>query len=254
MKSSCEQQPKPDNICKCSLKSSKLLLSFLWHCIGSCVSLRRKGCRYQKAFLLTGDYRCMKKAVACWRLAARRGDSASLRNWGSCFATGDGCRKDLQRAIACYKAAAARGDVVAIHNIGACYSIGEGLPCDAREAVRWLSQSAGKGFAWSVYYLGMHLCRGNGCAQDAERAFRCFRYAARRGIANAQYDLAVCYVNGEGVKRSVFFAVVWLFISALKGCGVASSIIEDDLLEAWLDGEVGLEDADEMILKQRRNR
>ncbi len=160
---------------------------------------------------------------------------------------GEGCRKDVSRAIDCYKDVAAKGDVVAIHNLGACYSIGDGVPRDAKEAVRWLSQSAGKGFAWSVYYLGMHLCRGEGCVQDVERAFRCFRYAARRGIPNAQYDLAVCYANGEGVKRSVCFAVLWLLISVLRGCRAASSIIEGDLLEAWLDGEVGLGDDDEVI-------
>ena len=249
VKNSTCQQLLPVDCCKRCFNKLKLVISFLWYFVCSGVSLRRRAWRYEEAFLLTGANRYKKKAVACWRLAARRGDPASLRNWGACLATGDGCRKDLPRAIACYKASATSGDVVAIHNLGACYSPGDGVPRDANEAVRWLSMSAKKGFPWSVYYLGMHLCRGEGCAQDVEGAFRCFRYAARKGISNAQYDLAVCYAYGEGTKRNAFLAILWLLIAALRGCRAASSIIEDDMLGAWLDGEVGLGDNGDVVHK-----
>ena len=247
MKSNFRQRQLPVDISKCVITKTKLAVLFLWHCIGSYVSLRIRGWRYEEAFLLTGTNAYMRKAVACWRLAARRGDIASMRNFGSCLATGNGCRKDMTRAMACYKAAAASGDVIAIHNIGACYSIGDGVPRDSKEAVRWLSQSAKRGFTWSVYFLGMHLCHGEGCDRDVERAFRCFRYAARRGIPNAQYDLAVCYANGEGVKRCVVLAILWLLLAALRGCDAASSIVEGDLLVAWLDGDAGLDDNEKAI-------
>ena len=95
-----------------------------WLCEQSCLSMAEKW---------------KKRAVAFYRIAVRRRESAGMNNLASCYAQGYGCRKNISFAIHWYKEAVSNGNVAACHNLGLCYYNGEGVEGDLGKSVSLIS-------------------------------------------------------------------------------------------------------------------
>ena len=71
-------------------------------------------------------------------------DNASLTQWGSRYAHGDGVVADFSRAIRLYCKAANHGHADAQYHLGWIYSHGRGVKRDDRLAAAWFKKAAGQ--------------------------------------------------------------------------------------------------------------
>jgi len=181
-----------------------------WLCEQSCLSMAEKW---------------KKRAVAFYRIAVRRRESAGMNNLASCYAQGYGCRKNISFAIHWYKEAVSNGNVAACHNLGLCYYNGEGVEGDLGKSVSLIRLAAHHQFPMAWFYLGLFYYCGEGVSRSPLRAFYCFRKAADMGVANAQYEVAIWYKEREVSLKDHMCYLFWLIRAAANGSDYAAKII-----------------------------
>jgi hypothetical protein len=166
-----------------------------------------------------------KRAVAFYRIAVRRRESAGMNNLASCYAQGYGCRKNISFAIHWYKEAVSNGNVAACHNLGLCYYNGEGVEVDLGKSVSLIRLAAHHQFPMAWFYLGLFYYCGEGVSRSPLQAFYCFRKAADMGVANAQYEVAIWYKEREVSLKDHMCYLFWLLRSATNGSDNAVKMI-----------------------------
>lgn len=97
------------------------------------IALNNLGCCYIKG---EGTEIYAKKAVECFKLAAKKNDELSKINLGDCYALGVGISKNLKNAYKCYRKAAEVGNTIALNRVAECYLNGLGTEKNIENAIK----------------------------------------------------------------------------------------------------------------------
>lgn len=125
--------------------------------------------------------------------------------------------EDVQ-AFTLFDQAARAGHVEAQYHLSSCYALGNGVRKDNHSASRWLHKSAEQGYPRAQYYLG--LCYEAGLlniAPDERKSDKWYREAAERGNVDAQLKIGELYRDGLGVDRDYKQAATWYQRAAKQG-------------------------------------
>jgi TPR repeat protein len=96
----------------------------------------------------------MPLAVACFRIAAKGGNTAASYSLGWCEKHGKGTAQDLAAAVKHLKFAADAGHPHACFSLGECYESGEGVAVRSKhEAIALYKKAAAKGHAGAAKRL-----------------------------------------------------------------------------------------------------
>ena len=82
-------------------------------------------------------------------------------------------------------------------------------------------KAAEQGDAKAQYNLSSCYFKGDGVRKDIEQAILWLRRSAKQGDAQAQFNLGVCYEKGYGVSKDQTQAVYWYRKSAEQGLAQA---------------------------------
>lgn len=113
--------------------------------------------------------------------AAAQDHLIALNMVGRCYELGWGVAADFTRGAECYRVAAARGLTEAMYNYGTQLALGRGVPEDKAEALRWLRAAAEHGFAKADNFVGSFHEDGWATPVDLAAAVRCYERAAEGG-------------------------------------------------------------------------
>lgn len=145
------------------------------------------------------------------RARAEAGDADAQNGLGSCYAEGDGVKRDLRAAVRWFRAAAAQGNELAHFNLGLAHAHGwGGAARSLRKAAAYYQEAGKKGHVGAWVNLADLYMRGAGVARDPARAVHWWTRAAKNGAADACACLGRCYGEGRGVKRDMVRARAWL--------------------------------------------
>ena len=101
-----------------------------------------KGLGYDQADY---DEKNRKKALSCYRKAAKLGCAAAQCKLGEAYDWGDGVKKDKSKAAKYFRMAAEQGHTSAQFLLGVCYDSGEGIKQDKTKAKECYLQAAEQG-------------------------------------------------------------------------------------------------------------
>lgn len=119
------------------------------------------------------------------RVASELGDSDWINDLGVMFDTARGAARDCKRAVRCYRVAARSGHVLATANLAHSYRDGEGVARNPRRFVELARRAARRGNAMSRVSLASARIEGRGLARDRARGLRELRALAREGVEGA---------------------------------------------------------------------
>jgi TPR repeat protein len=114
-----------------------------------------------------------------------------------------------------YMSAALGGRPDSQCSVGTCYASGEGIKRDPVEANKWFLKSAEQGYAIAQGNLAVHLENGIGCEPNPIEAIKWYRKAAQGGYEIAQYNLA-CALLREANKGKENPEIIQLLTEAAK--------------------------------------
>jgi TPR repeat protein len=193
------------------------------------------------AMLLIGDtLRNQEPEIAAhwFSIAAAKGDSTGLVQYGWMLLKGEGLPADPSKAFGLFQQAADRGDISGKYHLAICYLNGYGVGVDAKRGVVFAREAADAGDTRAMVLLGVCYDHASGVPKDSAVAVRYFSQAAEGGNLEALGNLGVHYVNGEGVPVDAKRAVglfekgakagnpfcMWLYASSLHaGRGVTKN-------------------------------
>ena len=85
---------------------------------------------------------CEKRALECFRRAARMGSGWGVCNLGLCMEQGLGIEADPRQAIWLYEQAVEMGSLSALCNLGVCYEDGIGTLANPQKAAEYYHMAA----------------------------------------------------------------------------------------------------------------
>ena len=96
-----------------------------------------------------------------------------------------------------FKASASKGHDSALFNLGTCYANGDGVRRDPAEAVRIFRTLADKGKPSGMYGLGVSYYNGSGVPKDKAKAFELLSAASSMGYEKAS---ALLTADGKALR------------------------------------------------------
>jgi TPR repeat protein len=164
-----------------------------------------------------------KEAVAAYRKAADKGNSAAMVELGLMLASGsDGVAKDDAQARQLFERAAAAGNPRGAANLA-----GSGaLPSDSNEARALLQKAAEANSAEAQFQLGVMYAEGTGGPQDDVAARGMFEKAAAQGHAQALDWLGAFVLSGRGGPQNTAAAKGYYEQAAALGNEDAKAALE----------------------------
>ena len=148
------------------------------------------GDAYRRGYGIPAD---AHRAFSLFRLAADGGDERGLFALGVCYEQGLGVEPDSYRAFLNYERAAQVGYAPAQNNLGGCYEYGLGVVRDMTVAAEWYARAAAAGLPEAACRLGLCCEYGRGVEQDTTKAIHLYETATEGGDPYAAYRLGLCY-------------------------------------------------------------
>ena len=148
------------------------------------------GDAYRRGFGIPAD---SDRAFSLFRLAADGGDERGLFALGVCYEQGLGVEPDPYRAFLNYERAAQAGYAPAQNNLGGCYEYGLGVVRDMTVAAEWYARAAAAGLPEAACRLGLCCEYGRGVEQDTTKAIHLYETATEGGDPYAAYRLGLCF-------------------------------------------------------------
>lgn len=126
---------------------------------------------------------------------------------------------DLRESFKYLERAATHGHLPAQVDIGFIYLNGNSLtPKDPAKSYPWFRRAANNGSVIAQCMLGdFHRLGLGGVAKDAREAYKWYRRTATRSdrcAAKSQYELYASHMSGQGARKDMATAMVWLRRSA----------------------------------------
>lgn len=161
--------------------------------------------------------------------AAEAGNAVAQYNLGNMHADGmGGLQKDYAEAVKWYQKSADQGYGFAQNNVGIAYKNGQGVAQDYVEAVKWFTKAAEQNIAVAQNTLGAIYATGvEGIPQDYTKAVQWYQKAAENNDANGQLNLGSMYTSGNGVKKDVVQAYLWISLAAAQNKKSAAERLAD---------------------------
>ncbi len=159
--------------------------------------------------------RQLPDAIAAWRKAADKGNTAAMVELGVMYANGMGVARDERQARALLERAAEAGNPRGVANLAALAS-NSGAQTDPARARAQLSKAAETNVE-AQYQLGMMLAEGEGGPKDEVSARALFEKAAAQGHAGALERMGEFARNGRGGPKDASAAKAYYEKAALLG-------------------------------------
>ena len=163
----------------------------------------------------------------CWKKAAEKGSGAALHMIGMCFMNGVcGMPKDPVKAADMFTKAAEKGELSATFHLAMMYENGLGVAKNPVKANEYLQAAVEKKFPAACFFQGMKILSnaGNNAAADAE-GVNLIQLAAEAGEAQAQFVYGSLFQSGRGVEKDLAQAAGWYRRSAKAGFAPANQAL-----------------------------
>jgi len=181
---------------------------------GNVVSQHKVGSYYYKK----KDY---LNTLYWWKLAGLENDyGKSLFNLGVMYQNGEGVKQDYKKSKKYILESIKKLDCPldsAYFCLGTIYRNGVGVSKNIPKGLNFYKLSAGQGNVAAMETLGL-IYSGDAISKkytNKKLGFQYYLRAAAKGFAVAQYHTALCYLHGEGVKKSIKYAI-YFFNLVLK--------------------------------------
>lgn len=159
-----------------------------------------------------------QEALSIWKIAAKQGETQSLRLLCSIYHDGMGIiYTDYEQAMIWCGLAAQKGIKEAQYTLGLMFDNGRGVQSNYSAAANWYLQSANQNYAPAQINLGLLYINGQGAPKDLKKAFNLFEKAAKQNQPQAQYNVGLMYLHGTAVKRNFTQAAKWFLLAAEQG-------------------------------------
>ncbi len=159
-------------------------------------SARRALFQLGRAYAANGQ---MAEAIAAYRKAVDKGNSAAMVELGILFAAGSGVAKDEAQARQLFERAAAAGNPRGVTRLTALANGGgAGPPADPAQARAMLAKAADTNSAEAQFQLGVMYAEGTGGPKDDVAARALFEKAAAQNHAEALDWLGSFVLSGRG--------------------------------------------------------
>lgn len=166
-----------------------------------------EGTKYYHGIGVLQDY---KKAVECFKQAAKLGHKDASFMLGLCYAQAKGVKKDLQQAVSYYHSAAAMDQSDAQLHLARFFYHGIGLKQDKKLAVEWFKKTtmhnnikAKFHSTEAQFHLAMLYYEGKVIPKNNTEAAKWFEQPAREDNGKAQYLLGLLLSEGDGVEQNL---------------------------------------------------
>ncbi|WP_321294775.1 tetratricopeptide repeat protein [Marinifilum fragile] len=110
---------------------------------------------------------------------------------------------NYKKALECFMIAAKLGNSDAKRYIGKMYEKGKGVKNDINSALFWYEKSANQGSIKAQIYLGGLFYNGIGVKKNPKKAFYWYKKSAESGDADTAFVVGMMYYFGEGIEKNL---------------------------------------------------
>lgn len=182
------------------------------------------------------------------QLAAHQGYAKAEYTLGLHYYNGKILKQDFKEAVKYYRLAASRGYAAAQYELSLCYAHGEGVERDEKMVLKYCQLAAEQGHSAAQCDLGLCYAYGQGVDKNENMAASYFQLAAQQGNKLAQSHLETLLQNRSDMKPSypmggfpgVFHPASPPQLSQANSPYSEQKSLQDQLMEAWLKGDLAL--------------
>ncbi|MGX5201886.1 tetratricopeptide repeat protein [Aliikangiella sp. IMCC44632] len=153
---------------------------------------------------------------------------------------------NMKMALIFFQQGADKGEASSQSALGTHYFYGDGIEKNTAKALELFEKSAAQGDGLGNAMLGVIYTQGDGVKQDQKKAFGHSLTAANMCIPQSQDFVAMHLYRGEGIKKNIVEALMWLYMASHLGYESSNSGVLQ--IESEI-GANGLKEAKEKFIK-----